>query len=75
MLLNLKMLKHKLQHKNRLLHLSVENARLNAMKVEEEATPEKEVNITPQQTTTKQQSDPKAEDWALEIVGLVMIQQ
>ena len=46
--------------------LSVENARINAMKVEEVDAPrEKQVNITPQQRpTTPLPSDPKAEQWA-----------
>jgi hypothetical protein len=45
-------------------NLTMDAARLNAMKVAEESKP-KEVNVTPQQTrqpTT--QSDPKAEEWA-----------
>jgi len=48
-----------------LANLSVENARVNAMKAAEVATPkEKEVNITPQRQQPAQQSDPKAEEWA-----------
>ena len=46
--------------------LTVENARLGALKVHaKEAIPrEKEVNINPQQRQQPQQSDPRAEDWA-----------
>jgi len=48
--------------------LSVENARLNALKVAEEdvAPRQREVNINPQrqQRQPQQQSDPRAEDWA-----------
>ena len=48
--------------------LSVENARLNALKVAEEdvAPRQREVNINPQrqQQQPQQQSDPRAEDWA-----------
>ena len=48
-----------------LANLSVENARVNAMKAAEVTTPkEKEVNITPQRQQPAQQSDPKAEEWA-----------
>ena len=48
-----------------LANLSVENARVSAMKAAEVATPkEKEVNITPQRQQPAQQSDPKAEEWA-----------
>jgi hypothetical protein len=48
-----------------LANLSVENARLNAMKSVEPETPrEKEVNVTPQQQQPTQQSDPRAEQWA-----------
>ena len=48
-----------------LANLSVENARVNAMKAAEVATPkEKEVNVTPQQQQPTQQSDPRAEQWA-----------
>ena len=47
-----------------LANISVENARLNAMKsVEEEVPREKQVNIAPQRPTTPQ-SDPMAEEWA-----------
>jgi hypothetical protein len=46
-----------------LANLSVENARVNAMKAAEVATP-KEVNVTPQQQQPTQQSDPRAEQWA-----------
>jgi len=47
--------------------LSVENARIAAMKVEEVETPrEKQVRVTPQQTNIPNNlpSDPKAENWA-----------
>jgi len=46
--------------------LSVENARLNALKANEVNTPkEKEVRVTPQQQQQpQQQSDPRAEEWA-----------
>ena len=45
--------------------LSVENARLNALKANEVNTPkEKEVRVTPQQQQPQQQSDPRAEEWA-----------
>ena len=47
--------------------LSVENARLNALKVaEQDVVPkQREVNINPQrQQQPQQQSDPRAEDWA-----------
>jgi hypothetical protein len=48
-----------------LANLTVENARLNALKnVEQETPKEKQVNIAPQQTAPTPQSDPKAEDWA-----------
>ena len=47
-----------------LANISVENARLSAMKsVEEEVPKEKQVNIAPQRPTTPQ-SDPMAEEWA-----------
>ena len=47
-----------------LANLTVESARVNALKAREVAPPkEKEVNVTPQQQPT-QQSDPKAEEWA-----------
>ena len=45
--------------------LTVESARVNALKAREVAQPkEKEVNVTPQQQQPSQQSDPKAEEWA-----------
>ena len=48
-----------------LANLTVENARLNALKTVEQETPkQKEVNIAPQRTPPAPQSDPKAEDWA-----------
>ena len=49
-----------------LANLSVENARVNALKAVEKEKPsqEKEVNITPQQQQPAQQSDPRAEEWA-----------
>ena len=50
-----------------LANLSVENARVNALKAVETEKPsqEKEVNITPQQQQQPtQQSDPRAEEWA-----------
>jgi GH15 family glucan-1,4-alpha-glucosidase len=46
-----------------LANLSVENARLNAMKIVDDEPREKEVRVTPQQQPTPQ-SDPKAEQWA-----------
>ena len=47
-----------------LANLTVESARVNALKAREVAAPkEKEVNVTPQQQQPTQQSDPKAEDW------------
>jgi hypothetical protein len=47
-------------------NLTMDGARLNAMKVAEETKPEpsKDVNITPQRTQ-QPATDPKAEDWAL----------
>jgi hypothetical protein len=46
-----------------LANLTVENARLNSMKVNNVEVPqEKEINVTPQRQTP--QSDPKAEVWA-----------
>ena len=47
-------------------NLTMDGARLNAMKVAEETKPEpsKDVNITPQRTQ-QPITDPKAEDWAL----------
>ena len=48
-----------------LANLSVENARLNSMKINEEQAPkQKEVRVNPQQRTVTQQSDPRAEEWA-----------
>ena len=48
-----------------LANISVENARLNAMKsVEVEEPGQKEVKVNPQQQQSQQQSDPKAEEWA-----------
>ena len=44
-------------------NLTMDAARLSAMKAAEEAKP-KEVNVTPQQTRQPNQSDPKAEEWA-----------
>ena len=47
-----------------LANLTVESARVNALKAREVAQPQqKEVNVTPQQQPI-QQSDPKAEEWA-----------
>jgi hypothetical protein len=45
-------------------NLTMDSARLNALKVANEAKPKKEVNITPQQTRPNVTPDPKAEDWA-----------
>ena len=49
-----------------LANLTVESARVNALKAVEREKPsqEKEVNITPQRQQPTQQSDPKAEEWA-----------
>ena len=48
-------------------NLTMDAARLNAMKAAEQAKPEpKEVNVTPQQTRQPAQSDPMAEAWASE---------
>jgi len=49
-----------------LASLSIENARLNAMKIEDEeiAQEKKEVRVTPQQQQPTQQADPRAEEWA-----------
>ena len=50
-----------------LANLSVESARINALKSQEVTTPqEKQVNVTPQQTNIPNNlpSDPKAEEWA-----------
>jgi hypothetical protein len=44
-------------------NLTLDAARLNAMKVAEESKP-KEVNVTPQQTKQSAQTDPMAEAWA-----------
>tara|TARA_R100001369_G_scaffold39967_2_gene66073 strand:+ start:2864 stop:3829 length:966 start_codon:yes stop_codon:yes gene_type:complete len=46
-------------------NLTMDGARLNAMKVAEESKP-KEVNVTPQQTRQAAQTDPMAEAWASE---------
>ena len=46
-------------------NLTMDGARLNAMKAAEQAKSEpKEVNVTPQQTRQQAQTDPMAEDWA-----------
>ena len=48
-----------------LANLTIESARVNALKAREVAAPkEKEVNVTPQQQQPTQQSDPRAEEWA-----------
>ena len=48
-------------------NLTMDAARLNAMKAAEEAKPEaKQVNVTPQQTKQPAQTDPMAEAWAAE---------
>ena len=50
-----------------LANLSVESARINALKAQEVTTPqEKQVNVTPQQTNIPNNlpPDPKAEEWA-----------
>ena len=48
-------------------NLTMDAARLNAMKVAEESKPApKEVNVTPQQTKQPAQTDPMAEAWASE---------
>jgi len=48
-------------------NLTMDGARLNAMKAAEAAKPQqKEVNVTPQQTRAPAQSDPMAEAWASE---------
>ena len=44
-------------------NLTMDSARLNAMKVAEESKP-KEVNVTPQQTRQPAQTEPMAEAWA-----------
>ena len=46
-------------------NLTMDAARLNAMKVAAESKP-KEVNVTPQQTKQSAQTDPMAEAWATE---------
>ena len=46
-------------------NLTMDAARLNAMKVASESKP-KEVNVTPQQTRQSAQTDPMAEAWAAE---------
>jgi hypothetical protein len=46
-------------------NLTMDGARLRAMKAAEEAKP-KEVNVTPQQTRQPAQTDPMAEAWAAE---------
>ena len=47
-------------------NLTMDGARLNAMKAAEESKPEpvKDVNIAPQRPTQAAPSDPKAEEWA-----------
>ncbi len=45
-------------------NLTMDAARLNALKVANEAKPKKEVNITPQQTKSNVTPDPRAEEWA-----------
>ena len=48
-------------------NLTMDAARLNAMKAAEEVKPEaKQVNVTPQQTKQPAQTDPMAEAWASE---------
>ena len=48
-----------------LANLSVENARLNSMKIAEVEEPrQKEVRVNPQQQQPTPQSDPRAEEWA-----------
>ena len=48
-------------------NLTMDGARLSAMKAAEQAKPQpKEVNVTPQQTRQPAQSDPMAEAWASE---------
>ena len=48
-------------------NLTMDGARLSAMKAAEQAKPQpKEVNVTPQQTRQPTQSDPMAEAWASE---------
>ena len=45
-------------------NLTMDSARLNAMKVANESKPKKDVNITPQQQRSNVTPDPRAEDWA-----------
>ena len=45
-------------------NLTMDSARLNAMKVANDSKPKKEVNITPQQQRPNVTADPRAEDWA-----------
>ena len=45
-------------------NLTMDSARLNAMKVAIESKPKKDVNITPQQQRPNVTPDPRAEDWA-----------
>ena len=45
-------------------NLTMDSARLNAMKVANESKPKKDVNITPQQQRPNVTPDPRAEDWA-----------
>ena len=47
----------KLKAQEQIANLTMDGARLNAMKVAEEAKP-KEVNVTPQQTRQSAQTDP-----------------
>ena len=50
-------------------------ARLMLLKAEEANLNKKECKYYTSTRQTQQQSDPKAEDWAAKILGLVMIQQ
>ena len=45
-------------------NLTMDSARLNALKVANESKPKKDVKITPQQQRANITPDPKAEDWA-----------
>ena len=54
-------------------NLTMDAARLNAMKVAAESKP-KEVNVTPQQTRQSAQTDPMAEAWAADNPWFGMIQ-
>ena len=45
-------------------NLTMDSARLNALKIANESKPKKEVNITPQQQRANVTPDPRAEDWA-----------